>query len=137
VSILPLFLALLDSESNKLHYINAGHNPPVLVRADGRLELLEEGGTVVGLLPGVRYNRAQVEVYPGDVLVLYTDGVVEASNAAGDMYGIEGLVRSVEAARPSVAPHAVLARILADVNEFSAGAPATDDQTLVIISPDK
>ena len=132
-----LFLALLDSESNKLHYINAGHNPPVLVRADGRLELLEEGGTVVGLLPGVRYNRAQVEVYPGDVLVLYTDGVVEASNAAGDMYGIEGLVRSVEAARPSVAPPAVLARILADVNEFSAGAPATDDQTLVIISPDK
>jgi sigma-B regulation protein RsbU (phosphoserine phosphatase) len=132
-----LFLALLDSESKRMHYINAGHNPPVLVRKNGEMELLEEGGTVIGLLPGVRYNRAQVEIHPGDVLVLYTDGVVEASNAAGEMYGVEGLVRSVEATLPDATPEVVLARILADVHEVSAGAPAADDQTLVIISPDK
>jgi len=132
-----LFLALLDSESKRMHYINAGHNPPVLVRKNGEIELLEEGGTVIGLLPDVRYNRAQVEVHPGDVLVLYTDGVVEASNAAGEMYGVEGLARSVEATFPDATPEVVLARILADVHEISAGTPAADDQTLVVISPDK
>jgi len=132
-----LFLALFDSESNKVHYINAGHNPPALVRADGRVELLEEGGTVVGLLPHVKFNRAHVDLFPGDTLVLYTDGVVEASNAADDMFGVEGLVRSVQAARPGSAPDAILARILADVHEFSAGEPPADDQTLVVISPDE
>lgn len=132
-----LFLGLFDSESRKLHYINAGHNPPVLVRADGRFELLEEGGTVLGLLPGVKFTRAQTELKSGDVLVLYTDGVVEACNPADEMFGVEGLVRSVEAARPDVAPETVLARILANVREFSAGEPPADDQTLVVISPDE
>ena len=132
-----LFLGLFDSESRKLHYINAGHNPPVLVRADGRFELLEEGGTVLGLLPGVKFTRAQTELQSGDVLLLYTDGVVEACNPADEMFGVEGLVRSVEASRPDVTPETVLARILANVREFSAGEPPADDQTLVVISPDE
>ena len=132
---LTLFLALLDSESKRLHYINAGHNPPALVRADGKMELLEEGGTVLGLLPRVRYNRAQVDLHAGDVLVLYTDGVIEAENGAGEMFGVEALARSVEATRPEATPEAVLARIVSDVKDFSAGTQATDDQTLVVISP--
>ena len=132
-----LFLGLFDSESRKLHYINAGHNPPVLVRADGRFELLEEGGTVLGLLPGVKFTRAQTELQSGDVLLLYTDGVVEACNPADEMFGVEGLLRSVEASRPDVTPETVLARILANVREFSAGEPPADDQTLVVISPDE
>jgi len=132
-----LFLGLFDSESRKLHYINAGHNPPVLVRADGRFELLEEGGTVLGLLPGVKFTRAQTELQSGDVLLLYTDGVVEACNPADEMFGVEGLLRSVEASRPDFTPETILARILANVREFSAGEPPADDQTLVVISPDE
>ena len=132
-----LFLGLFDSESRKLHYINAGHNPPVLVRADGRFELLEEGGTVLGLLPGVKFTRAQTELQSGDVLLLYTDGVVEACNPADEMFGVEGLLRSVEASRPDFTPETILARILANVREFSAGEPPADDQTLVVISPDR
>ena len=132
-----LFLGLFDSESRKLHYINAGHNPPVLVRADGRFELLEEGGTVLGLLPGVKFTRAQTELQSGDVLLLYTDGVVEACNPADEMFGVEGLLRSVEASRPDGTPETILARILANVREFSAGEPPADDQTLVVISPDR
>lgn len=100
---LTLFLALLDSQSNKVHYINAGHNPPILVRADGRSESLEEGGTVLGLLPVVKYIRAQTELHAGDVLVLYTDGIVEASDSADEMYGVDGLLQSVQAVRPEVA----------------------------------
>ena len=133
---LTLFLALLDSESKRMHYINAGHNPPALVRANGKVEMLEEGGTVLGLLPHVRYSRAQVNLHKGDVLVLYTDGVAEATNAAGDMFGLEALARSVEATRPDATPEAVLARIFADVQEFSEGTPQGDDQTLVVICPD-
>src|SRR3984893_5338776 len=68
-----MFLALLDSESRRMHYINAGHNPPLLTHADGSSELLEKGGTVLGLLPEVHYVRAQTELLSGDVLTLYTD----------------------------------------------------------------
>ena len=129
-----LFLALLDGERDKLQYINAGHNPPVLVRADGRFELLEEGGTVLGLLPRVKFNRAQTDMQAGDVLVLYTDGLSEASNSADEMFDVEGLVRSVRAAQPGGLPETILARILSNVREFSAGAPPVDDQTLIVIS---
>lgn len=135
-----LFLALLDSESRKLHYINAGHNPPVLVRADGTSEELTEGGTVLGLIPRVSFSRSQVEMRPGDVLVLYTDGLSEASNSDDDMFGTEGLVRSVLEARRNGAadgaPNGIIDRILADMQDFSAGQPQADDQTLIVISPD-
>lgn len=129
-----LFLALLHGENRKLQYINAGHNPPVLVRADGRIELLDEGGTPLGLLPTVQVKRAYVALERGDVLVLYTDGLVEAANAADETFGIEGLVRSVKAARPNGGTEAILTRILSDAREFSAGETPTDDQTLVVIS---
>ena len=132
-----LFLALLDSENRRLHYINAGHNPPVLAHADGYFELLEKGGTVLGLLPNIRYARAQTVLGPGDVLVLYTDGVVEAANPNDEMFDVEGLVRSIEATRQYGPPEVILARILSDVQEFSAGEPPSDDQTLIVISPDR
>jgi sigma-B regulation protein RsbU (phosphoserine phosphatase) len=133
---LTLFLALLNSETRRMHYINAGHNPPALVRTNGKVELLEEGGTVLGLLPRVRYNRAQVNLQKGDVLVLYTDGVTEATNPAGDMFGLEAMTQSVEAARPDPTPESVLARIVADMQDFSEGTPQSDDQTLVVICPE-
>ncbi len=131
-----LFLALLDSESNKLHYINAGHNPPVLVRTDGGFEQLAEGGTVLGLLSQVRYVRSQAEMHPGDVLVLYTDGLVEASNAADEMVGIEGLVKAVRSCNSNGSPKDILERIMSEVREFCGGEPQADDQTLVVLSPD-
>jgi len=132
---LTLFLALLDSQSNRIHYINAGHNPPVLLRANGEMQMLEEGGTVLGLLPNVRYARAQTEINPGDVLLLYTDGITEASNPAGDDYDIGGMIESVKALGPGASPGVILERILGDVQKFAAGAPQADDQTLVVIAP--
>ena len=130
-----MFLALLDSENRCVHYINAGHNPPLLLRADGRSELLEAGGTVVGLLPRVRYRRAQTAFEPGDVLVLYTDGVVEATNPAGEMFGVEGIRQCLGSSRPDFIPETILACILDGVREFAAGEPAADDQTLIVVSP--
>ncbi|MBI3934530.1 MAG: PP2C family protein-serine/threonine phosphatase [Acidobacteria bacterium] len=131
-----LFLALLDSESRRIHYINAGHNPPLLVHASGKVDQLEEGGTVVGLIPNVRYSRAHAELAPGDVLVLYTDGLAEAANAAGEMFGTEGIEKAVAAANPDTNPATVLQSILTNVHEFSAGEPQGDDQTVVVIAPE-
>lgn len=132
-----LFLALLDSESRKLHYINAGHNPPLLVHADGSYDQLEEGGTVLGLLPRVNYSRAQAEVLAGDTLVLYTDGLVEASNKADDMFGVEGLVATVRACQPNGSPTHTMEALMKGVEDFSAGMPQADDQTLIVICPDR
>ena len=130
-----LFLALLDTESSKLHYINAGHNPPILIHKDGRCEQLEEGGTVLGLLPNVSYTRAQTDLLAGDVLLLYTDGLMEATNAADEMFGVEGLVDSVRAL-PDGSPQAIIHSIVSRIRDFTGGAPQSDDQTLVVISPD-
>jgi phosphoserine phosphatase RsbU/P len=130
-----LFLALLDSESPRVHYINAGHNPPLLLHSGGSFEQLEAGGTVVGLIPNVRYTRAQTEFHPGDLLVLYTDGIVETCNPAGDMFGLEGIQQCLESAAPDDRPEEILARILAGVHEFAAGEPAPDDQTIIVIGP--
>ena len=134
---ITLFLALFDSESNRVHYINAGHNPPVVVCADGRVEQLCAGGTVLGLLPHVSYVRSQTELQPGDVLVLYTDGVTEASNADDDMLGIEGVVDAVRAEQDGGAPDPVIQRVMQAVRDFSAGQPKGDDQTIVVVSPDR
>jgi phosphoserine phosphatase RsbU/P len=128
-----MFLALLDSESRGIHYINAGHNPPLLIRADGVVQELSGGGTVVGLIPNVRYTRFHAEMAPGDVLVLYTDGVSEASNAAGETFDERGIVQSVRAAAAALSPGDVLENILSGVRQFSAGEPQGDDQTLVVI----
>jgi sigma-B regulation protein RsbU (phosphoserine phosphatase) len=137
---ITLFLAVLDAEVNKLLYINAGHNPPLLVRTDGSVEELTEGGTVLGIIEHVSYQRAEAEVRPGDVLLLYTDGLAEASNENEDMFGTEGLVRSVAAARAAgqgADPEAIAHRIMADIEAFAAGEPKSDDQTLLVIVPDK
>jgi sigma-B regulation protein RsbU (phosphoserine phosphatase) len=131
-----LFLALLDSETRRIHYINAGHNPPLLIRGDGSVELLEKGGTVVGLIPNVRYARAHAEMTPGDILVLYTDGLAEAANASGEMFGTEGIAASVRATLPETHPDAILKELLTGVQQFAAGEPQGDDQTVIVISPD-
>ena len=130
-----LFLALLDSESSRLHYINAGHNPPILIHTDGRCEQLEEGGTVLGLLPNVTYTRAQTDLLAGDVLLLYTDGLMEATNAADEMFGVQGLVDSVRSS-PDGSPQATIHSIVSRIRDFTGGAPQSDDQTVVVISPD-
>src|SRR5713101_7832780 len=80
---LSMFLALVENEGRRLRYVNAGHVPPAVIRADGRTEWLETGGMIVGLLPDVEFECAAVELAPGDLLVACTDGITEAMDAAG------------------------------------------------------
>lgn len=129
------FYGILDPSSHLFPYTNAGHNPPMLLRATGDLEGLEAGGLPVGLMPGSTYESAIARIDAGDVLALYTDGVTEAVNTAGDEFGEDRLERLVrELAHLDAAT--LLDRIYEDVFTFSAGMPQADDITMVVIKRD-
>ena len=127
------FLARLEREPLRLTFSNAGHNWPVIVRSDGRREFLVEGGVVVGILENAAFEERSVELSAGDRLVFYTDGVTEAENAAGEMFGEERLYRLIEELPRSLAAKDVNQSILDGVRGFLAGAEPNDDITLLTL----
>ncbi len=126
------FYGVLDSRTQVFSFSNAGHNPPLLVRANGTTELLDAGGLPLGMMEGFPYEEAKVEMAPGDLLVLYTDGVTEAENAQGDQLGDDGFLEVVVSSRGE-GVQAVQERIHEAVREFAAGHEQSDDLTLVIV----
>ncbi len=115
-----------------LRYVNAGHNPPLVLRRDGGLERLSRTGILVGWDPDVAFGEGTVRLDEGDLFVAYTDGVTEALDVAGDVYGEERFERVLLAARQHGA-HATLDAVRSDLAGFTAGAPAFDDVTLVVV----
>jgi phosphoserine phosphatase RsbU/P len=126
-----LVLAVLDRERGTLAYTNAGHPPPLLLRGDGGVLRLAKGGPVLGMLEDARYEGDVVPLGPGDRLVLYTDGIVEASGAEGEL-GEGRLLATVESMRHRTAPEAARAVLDAAV-DFAGGGPLGDDATVVIV----
>src|SRR6202158_1667521 len=104
------FLAEYDPVRRTVDYINAGHNNPILRRAGGQVERLDVGGLPFGILPDVRYESAMVTVAPGDWLIIFTDGLVEAENAHQDEYGEARLLTAIEAGK-AVKPDEMLQRL--------------------------
>jgi phosphoserine phosphatase RsbU/P len=129
---LTMFMAFVEDEGRRLRYVNAGHVPPVIVRADGRHEWLETGGMVVGLLPDARYESGSVELGTGDLLVACTDGITEAMNSAGDEYGRPRLAGSVTECREQ-SPQEILRCILEEVDAHSRGGAHEDDRILMVL----
>jgi len=130
---LSCFLGLVDTKRNGLHYINAGHCPPILVSGvDGSFQKLEKGGTVVGLFPDVEYERGSLQMAPGDILVLSTDGISEACNINEDEFETEGIAASVAKHRHLPARE-IVSLVLAEVNEFARGGPHIDDKVLMVV----
>jgi sigma-B regulation protein RsbU (phosphoserine phosphatase) len=130
---LSCFLGLIDTRRNGLHYINAGHCPPLVVRGrDGSYEELSTGGTVIGLFPDTPYHRGSVQLEPGDILVCCTDGITEACNTKEEEYEIAGLAKCVALHRTKSAQQIVDA-VLAEVTAFSRGGPHQDDKVLMLI----
>jgi sigma-B regulation protein RsbU (phosphoserine phosphatase) len=126
------FLAALDPPTGRLAYVNAGHNPPLLVRAAGKVERLEEGGLVLGMFENVTYAGGVVEMRPGDTLVVYSDGVTETWSPEGAEYGEESLTALAVRSR-GLGASALLDTILREIERFEAGARASDDRTLVVL----
>lgn len=125
------FLAELDPATGEMVYVNAGHNPPALRRADGGLEWLEAGGVPLGILPDAAYEEGAVALAPGDELVVYTDGVVEAQDWDGAEYGQERLAALLRGLRTPDAA-GTLAAIMESVDAFVGDAGRTDDTTCLV-----
>jgi sigma-B regulation protein RsbU (phosphoserine phosphatase) len=118
-------------QDGTLVYVNAGHQPPLIFRAD-RIEALSVGGTVIGPLPEPKFRRGIARVGKGETLVLCTDGIVERRNRAGDFLGEDGLIRLVRAheARPA---EEILEIVFEQTQKFGDGKPWEDDATLVVV----
>jgi sigma-B regulation protein RsbU (phosphoserine phosphatase) len=122
--------ARIDASSRRITYANAGHNPPLVVRANGTIDPLAPGGTVLGVFAESTYEQGELPIGPGDRLVLYTDGITEGRNPAGDEFGEERLAASALRHRALTAEQ-MLAAMLDDVETFNKSA-YEDDATLIV-----
>ncbi len=129
---ITLFCAELDAASGTLTYVNAGHNPGLLVRAGGQVEELGAGGPPIGLLPGATFQLERRQLAPGDLLGLYSDGITEAENGTDEEYGLERLGALLAAERRSPLSGIVRA-IDRAVVDFAEDRPQGDDQTVVLL----
>ena len=125
-----MFFAVYDDRTRRLRYVNCGHNPPILVRANGEVERLSATATVMGLFEEWDCTEAQRELAAGDVLVIYTDGISEAGPNEEEEYGEERLIATTRKHREQSAGE-ILDNILNDVQHFSCGRQA-DDMTLIV-----
>lgn len=128
---MTLFLGLLDLPRRGLHYVNAGHLAPAVLRPGGPV-FLREGGTVVGLMASARYRRGFIQLGRGDVVLTWTDGITEADNPREEEYGMDRLVARALASRER-RPHEIVDAIFEDVEAFSRGGAHQDDKVLMAV----
>ncbi len=120
----------LDSQSGGMLMSNAGHLPPIVRQADGTVKKLSAaGGAPLGILPGMSFGQETAEIKPGDTVILYTDGIIEAMNAKGDLYGYERFEALIRKSPDD--PEALRSAIIDDVNRYTGRSPQHDDMTLV------
>jgi sigma-B regulation protein RsbU (phosphoserine phosphatase) len=139
-----LFYGVVDRPSETVRYASAGHNPPLILRADGTAVWLHHGGTPLGVVADTKYRAATERFTKGDVLVLYSDGVTEAEaeSASEQLFGESRLVDAVAGAMaktgqrggPAIATATeILEAVLESLQRFTGGQPASDDRTLVVV----
>jgi serine phosphatase RsbU (regulator of sigma subunit)/pSer/pThr/pTyr-binding forkhead associated (FHA) protein len=128
---ITFFICVLDAATGELVFCNAGHNPPVIVRADGAAENLEGGGPPLGILSMAVYSEYRAKLGPGDVLAIYSDGVTEANNGEQEEYGDDRFAAVLTANRHKSAAEIVTA-VNQSLTEFAAGSPPADDITLIV-----
>ena len=124
------FYAVLTTDG-RLTYCNAGHNPPLLIRANG-MERLETGGLILGLFEHATFEEETIRVAPGDILVIFSDGVTEALSLSGEEYGEDRLLECATRFREKSVPD-LLDAILASVRQFTIGAVQSDDVTALVL----
>ncbi len=130
-----LLLAEIEKSSHRLRYVRAGHDEPILVHADGSVTVLKAGSIFLGLMPDTPYEAASVQLMPGDLLCLYTDGVTEARSPADEEFGVERLT-AVLCERRIESAAAIGRAVLDAVEGFSGLANHADDLTLVLLKVD-
>jgi sigma-B regulation protein RsbU (phosphoserine phosphatase) len=126
------FLARIDCDLGELTYCNAGHFPPVVLRADGRTDLLERGGPLLGAIEGAEFGLGELLLEPGDTFVAYSDGVLECRNPSEEEFGLDRIIAALRQAE-SPSAHATLMMLLATLQDFANGNPLCDDVSLTVI----
>jgi len=126
------FLAEYDAANRTVHYINAGHNNPILRRASGQIERLDVGGLPFGIMPDAQYDAATITLAPGDWLVVFTDGLVEAVNARDEEYGEARLLPTIESGK-ALTPGDMLKRLMSELDLFVGTTPQHDDVTCMLL----
>ena len=129
-----LFVGEYDPSTGRLHYVNAGHEPPFVLRRQGKhfqTLFLEAGGPVIGMLRESSYRESVVALKPGDILVAYTDGLCKCTNRAGEEWGWPQLLKAVEDCADERA-YDIVEGVMRAVDVFAGGAPREDDVTLFV-----
>jgi sigma-B regulation protein RsbU (phosphoserine phosphatase) len=127
-----LFYGVFDSSARILRYVNAGHNPPVVIRRDGSMDYLEMGGAPVGLFADSEYGQGSVQIETGDLVIAFTDGLIEATNEDGKEWGVQGLLKAAVSARCSQDARNLVNLSFNSMDDFSKGHQ-TDDATLAVV----
>jgi sigma-B regulation protein RsbU (phosphoserine phosphatase) len=127
-----MFMASLDESGRNLRYVNAGHVPPAVIRAEGSIEWLTEGGMVVGLLPEQEYKCGEIALGKDDLLVACTDGITEAMDASGNEFGRPRLAELVGRLR-ALAPQEILDGVIEAVNAHARDGIYEDDRILMVL----
>ena len=128
-----LFYGVFGESTRTLRYVNAGHNPPVVIRRDGSMHWLGTGGAPVGLFADSEYREGIVKLESGDVLIAFTDGLIEATNQDGKEWGVQGLLKAAACgAQCSQDTGDLVKLIFHSMDEFSKGHQ-TDDATLAVV----
>lgn len=128
-----LFYGVFDGATRTLRYVNAGHTPPIVLRRNGSIDKLETGGAPVRMFPDSSYEEGAVQLGPGDVVITYTDGVIEAANQSGEEWGVQRLLKATSAWARLGSENAehLVGPIFNSMDDFSRGFQ-TDDATLVL-----
>ncbi len=129
---ITFFVGVYDPPTRALTYVNAGHNPPMLVHASGEMRLLDTGGLILGFLPGMNYEQETVALEPGDLIVMYTDGVSEAMNDVEEEFGEARICECVCTRRAQPMPQ-ILSALEKEVVAFRGDRPFEDDFTLLLV----
>jgi phosphoserine phosphatase RsbU/P len=129
---LSMFLALVESGGRSLRYVNAGHVPPAVIRVDGRVEWLEAGGMIVGLLPDVQFESGAVALAPGDLMVACTDGITEAMDSVGTEFSRQRMAEIVVGVRQRT-PEEIMRAVLTEVETHSLNGMYEDDRILMVM----
>jgi sigma-B regulation protein RsbU (phosphoserine phosphatase) len=125
------FVTVLESKSGQLRYVNAGHNSPIIVRANGSTERLNATGTPVGIMDNLRWDERTIHLSSGDLLFVFTDGLIETSQG-GELFGEERLIRVLLDGRGET-PEQTIKFVIEEVKKFAGDRAREDDTTIIAL----
>jgi len=129
---ITFFCSIYNAETKELSYINAGHNYPYLLKNNGEVYTLEEGGLILGVIPNTRFHTGKIELEAGDFIFFYTDGITEAFNDNEEEYGEERLLKFL-LKNKNLSPTQIKTLLIEDIQNFTKLHPQSDDMTFVIL----